>query len=137
MLALVMFLFSIAAVAVVPMEKEGEELCGTWVNPEYYDAWDQKPAKLIINLDLSMFVYSKVTSIDYYVAKYTVENRWLDEEGNIWFKNIIQHPGPLPQFYYLFKISNSGTVLESVWDSNKWTIDLSPSAGTYEIHYRR
>jgi len=109
------------------MVKDSEELYGTWINEEYKGSTPPF-GKYVFNPDGTYEYFRKEPApwekdveileggwiIGNY-GTYTIEDKWTDSDGNVWYKveadelGYEEHPYSL---YYLVKISDSNRVLE-------------------------
>lgn len=87
-----------------------EELYGTWVNTDY-NTVSGVAAKRIFTPDGTWAKYKTVDTEVWESGTFTVTHKWRDHEGNIWYKLIALHPRT-GKYYFLAKVSNSGTTLE-------------------------
>ncbi len=118
-----------------------EEICGTWINTEYYKGiHHSKWQKRIFSPDGTTRFYREVslTSPDF-DGTYTITEKWTDSDKNIWYK--VKTTGKMygDQYvaHYLFRISNSGKTLESVYHPVDYHKELDPKHPTYRILYRK
>ncbi len=122
--------------------KENEELYGTWVNTEYNETHIHLPAKFVYHPDGTLAFYWTETSARKTEGTFNIIEKWIDDEGNIWYKVIrnITHPGKAT-LHTLNKISNSGMILESSFKpSGEFPTILDPNdlrVINYMIHYRQ
>lgn len=114
----------------ITIDEAMEALCGTWVNTEITDRYSQKD---IYHSDGTYSWYREVTDTNPYKGTFTIEEAWTDREGTIWIKAKLSFHG---KPYAIYKISDSGTVLESKWFLNEWPEDIK-SIRFYLIYYRQ
>ena len=111
-------------------------LSHTWVNTDYYP--EMMPQKLVVSLDGLIKYYREAdTPLDTPAlsSKYTINEAWTDREGNIWFKaTSVSMEGTS---YSLDRISNSGTVWESVYSYGELPDDIDVNSPKYRIFYRQ
>ena len=115
-----------------------EVFSGTWINEDYPGGvyYQQK----IINYSDGMWEeYDFITDDEEYVhyGKYTMDDMWVDSNGDIWFKaqwECLLHGS---KYFLLGKISNSGTVWEYVYQVSRYPTEISPIEGHYTIRYRQ
>jgi len=113
-----------------------EDIYGTWVNADYNEKGQM--AIVVINHDGTLLGYDKETSTEYYFKNdFTITDNWHDPEGNLWIKHIWVNNEENESGYALHKLSNSGKVKETIWSQIDYPDEISPIAGTYEIHYRQ
>jgi len=114
-----------------------EECCGTWVNKEY-DAYPGKGAVFILTPDGKYTSYGKESDAQpYETGTLIIKEKWIDSEGNIWYKVTFSPdiwPGTADG---LMKLSNSGKTLEYVWSRGQAPTEIDPSSRTYRIRYRK
>jgi len=112
---------------------------GTWVNTEYSEIGDLFfEQKWIVYPDGKFEFYPRATDTNpsrqgYY---FTITEKWIDSEGVIWYKSILQ--AGVTQ-YQLGKISDSGKTWEfcSGPDTYPTEIDKSFTRYVYFIRYRQ
>ena len=118
-----------------------ERFCGTWANPAY----EHKPgeytpvAKIIINPDGTYLRYQRmdeagVTGAGYY----TVEKRWTDSEGNIYYHITLYLPYSQRTFYLLAKVDRFNMVWENQFSNIDYPTEINPKDWhtTYRVYYR-
>jgi len=124
--------------------QEDEELFGTWINPDY----DEKmtAAKIIYEPDgVSRGFGTANTTMEAWNAKFTITDKWIDDEGIIWYKlfgtdmKVGSHSIPQSDYYYLCKISDSGRVFEFSRSSDDYPPEVNPDNLRYptRIYYRQ
>jgi hypothetical protein len=112
-----------------------EEMVGTWVNTDY-DNMNSKWAKVVIK-QYGMFEgYNEAQATEFWKANISITDRWTDSEGNIFYKTI-HAPIAGEKWYELWKLSNSGTVWELVWDVFEYPTDINPNNSGYLIYYQQ
>jgi len=115
---------------------------GTWVNAKYDGTWFT-PAKIELLPDGRELDYLRISdTTPEWEAKSTDEEKWIDAEGNHWFKGYgIFHDYGTNQneqkWFVLSKINASRTVLESVTSQADYPEELSPIGGQYSIWYKK
>jgi hypothetical protein len=124
-------------------EKEFLELLsGTWINKDYdgsTESHDYYRGKYVIkrdgtydgyanSSDTSRLTFSEIISID---------EIWIDSEGNIWYKQTTKSLVTHRQDYELGKIHSSGNVWELTTLSYEHPNELDPNHGRYRIYYRQ
>jgi hypothetical protein len=113
----------------ISVEEAMKALCHTWTNPGAPGT-----DKDVYNHDGTFqWYYSVDSDIPNYKGTFTIGEAWVDREGNIWI--IAQRRGA-PVENALFKISNSGTVLEIRQFSGDEPLDVERYGFTY-IRYRQ
>ena len=123
--------------------KDDEEFYGTWSNPDYDESMGA--AKFIFEHDGVLRAFATVnTTKEAWNAKFTITDKWIDAEGNIWYKWLrieathaaISVTG---EDYYLSRISDSGRVLEQSHSGYDYPNELNPDSLKYDysILYRQ
>ena len=121
--------------------KANEELYGTWINKSYsghYARDDIHQQKEVIDSN-GYHAFRFVGDIaEYFVGAETITSKWTDSEGNIWYKTYKGvwdwedgKKSEVPHF--LYKLSKSATVRESVYASRD---TYTPSAFPAKIDQR-
>ena len=114
-----------------------EVFSGTWVNTDYSGMlyWRQK---VVFYPDGRWEEYNLITDDQpEHYGPYTIEEMWTDSNGDIWFKFHWQCLVHGSKYFVLGKISNSGTVLEYVYQGSRYPTEISPIEGKYNIRYRQ
>ena len=116
---------------------ENEEIYGTWVNPNY--GWIRFPQKIIIKPGgIYEYCLSK-SDLAGSICTYTLTDKWIDSEGNVWYRWIWQWKGVGETRYELHKISNSGLTWE--WEYinsfDDYPTEIDPKHPEYHIYYRQ
>jgi len=135
------------------MVKDSEELYGIWINEEYKG--NTPPfGKNVFNPDRTWEYFRKGASpwetdieileggwIRSDFGTYTINDKWADSEGNVWYKveKISGDYEKSPYKYYLLmKISDSNRVLEYMKDRVDYREEIDPTdVPHYRIHYRQ
>ena len=131
-IGLISFLLMIAAP--VAVMAESEEICCTWVNPNYTSA--NPPQKEIRNIDGTFANYITLDATDpLRRGTFTIFKKWKDAEGNIWYRIKRQGSGGAVQ-YELAKISANGKTLEVVIRNEDFPSRLNPALGSYRRYTR-
>ena len=115
-----------------------EELFGTWINPDYNTA--TSAAKVVRNPDGNVVSFGTLDSTVVRVrGKFSIEDKWIDSEGNIWYKVITTWSmgGDVTSRYELYKISNSGATMEFVSSRAEYPNELSKKNVSYMIYHRQ
>jgi hypothetical protein len=136
------------------MGKDSEELYGTWINEEYKGITDVFEIN-VFNPDGTMKFFETEANVwepDVEVLEggwipgtyftYTIEDKWTDSDGNVWYKveavygGYEENPG---RFYLLMKISDSNRVLEYMVGRVDYREEIDPTKVpyTYRIYYRQ
>ena len=116
------------------------ELRGTWINTEYDVPLQSEPiAKIVVRREsiYEMFYDTSGTRPNYYGEIIFIEDKWIDSEGNIWFKLRSEYHGVPTQYYELNKLHSSGNVWELQWSSTDYPNEINPNSVTYRIRYRQ
>jgi hypothetical protein len=121
--------------------KDNEELCGTWVNPNYTAGGESHgfDRKIIFKADMTFerFRWLSGKEVSFWTGAYNITDKWADSGGNIWYKIHWKY------FYWenfgLFKISNSGKKCEFVSDPIEYGYpkEVDPKAFSYRVYYRK
>jgi len=131
-----------------------EELHGTWINEEYKGNTPPFEKHVITPDGTMQFFKTEVApwEPDIEVLEggwmpcdshaYTIEDKWVDSDGNDWYKGEAQVGGYekiAPTAYLLMKISDSNRVLEYMVGRIDYHEELDPTAVkyTYRIYYRQ
>jgi len=123
----------------ISMEEAMEALSGTWINEEYVTQM----------IDAKLVFKSNGTIASYYLtnqsnpnasAKLTIEDKWIDSKGNICF-NALMEPRGFNPYFCLFRISDSGKILEYMYSSinypEKIVTEPEEITTNYVIYYRQ
>jgi hypothetical protein len=114
----------------ITIDEAMEALCHTWVNTEYNGKPTQKD---IYHKDGTYGWYQYVTDTDpAYKGTFTIEEAWTDRKEILWIKAKRSFEVP----YVIFKISDSGRVLEMQRFIDGWPEDIK-SIRFYVIYYRQ
>ena len=114
-----------------------EEYYGTWVNTDY-DRTTFRLAKTIHNHDGTLIKYLSTSDTEpYRTATFTIEDKWTDSEGNIWYKILYTITEQIISNFELTKISDNGTTLESVISIIDYPTEIVPNDGINFIYYRQ
>jgi hypothetical protein len=116
------------------LPKSNEEIYGTWINK---DMSIQKRINYYWGYGESYREASSETPT--YRITFTIVEKWIDSEGNVWFKNFTLHTGNLNPVFEILKISNNGTVCESVRNQGDFPSkeELNVNHPYYSIYYRQ
>jgi hypothetical protein len=123
--------------------KANEELFGAWINPDYGQL--DREEKFINRPDGVVLCYNTAARAEeLWSAKCAITHKWVDAEGNIWYKWIMteKRGGSIYstyEYYYLTRISGSGTVLEQSYSGYDYPDELNPESLKYNyfIYYRQ
>ncbi len=114
-----------------------EEYYGTWVNTDY-DRTVHRLGKYIHNRDGTLIKYMSTSDTEpYKTATFTIEDKWTDSEGNIWYKILYTRTEQIISYFELTKISDSGTTLELVFSIIDYPTEIDLNAYGYRIYYRQ
>ena len=137
------------------MVKDSEELYGTWINEEYKAT--VAPFEITVfnpNGTMSMYRTEKAhweTDVEVLEGgwipcdthTYTIEDKWTDSDGNVWYKveaiaGGYEKVSPITA-YLLIKISDSNRVLEFMVGRIVYREEIDPTEVdyTYRIYYRQ
>ncbi len=115
--------------------KEDEELYSSWVEAAAQTGAVRQ--MVVISADGS---YKRYPFTESKTPKETcifeIEDRWTDSEGNV-FYNVVFDKALSSANFRLFKISNSGTVLEEMIDLREFATKIDQKHYEYEIYYRQ
>jgi hypothetical protein len=67
---------------------------------------------------------------------YSIEDKWTDENGNIWYK-IEYVTGAFEILYDLIKISDSNKTMEIMHGRVGYATEIDPESVKYRIYYRQ
>ena len=120
-------------------KKDYRFFSGTWINEEYNSRTFK--AKYIIRRDGTFDVYNRTSDTGIYeYGHYIIVEKWIDSEGNIWFKQHVWagtmvegHPGS----YELDKSSNDGKVWEWIALKGDFPPDIDKNHPQCHIYYRQ
>jgi hypothetical protein len=122
-------------------QQKTEELHGTWMNTEYKEAANPDhnyKQKLIFYAD-GKFENYKIKSEPKadFKAVYKIEEKWTDNDGNIWYKyRLTEKSWDGAYTFYLAKISNSGKDQECQYEFEYYPKKIDPSRLAYRKYYR-
>ncbi len=115
-----------------------EEYYGTWVNTDYDRSTLAIRAKTIHNHDGTIIKYVSTSDTEpYEIGTFTIEDKWTDSEGNIWYKILYTETGQIISKFELSKISDNGTTLELVYSVIDYPTEIVPNDGINFIYYRQ
>ena len=108
-----------------------EIVCGTWINTDYSGTPCQRA---VFHSDETYELFIKVSdTTPVYTWVYTIKEAWTDRNGNIWMKTTSTQYDVPKQIY---KISNSGTVLEIASFAGTWP-EIEEIDSFRVIYYRQ
>jgi hypothetical protein len=119
-----------------------KKLSGTWINT-YYDGFSEShkyySGKYVIKRDGTYDGYanSSDTSRTSFGEIISIDEKWIDSEGNFWYKSTTESLVTHRQNYELGKIHSSGNVWELTTLSYEYPNELDPNHGRYRIYYRQ
>jgi hypothetical protein len=114
--------------------KSNEEIYGTWINE------DMKYQKFIYYYWGYAEKYKEVSNkTPTYKITFTIVEKWTDSEGNVWYKTFNRHNAAMTTVFWITKISNNGTVCESVSNYGEFPSkdELNVDNFDYHIYYRQ
>ncbi len=115
-----------------------EEYYGTWVNTDYDRSILTIRAKIIHNHDGTLIKYMSTSDTEpYETATFTIEDKWTDSEGNIWYKILYTETEQILSNFELTKISDNGTTLELVISIIDYPTEIDLNDSEYRIYYRQ
>jgi hypothetical protein len=116
-----------------------KKLSGTWLNKDYDEPPGSYPnAKYVIKRDGTYDAYADPlgTSRASFGEFISIDENWIDSEGNFWYKaTTVSYPKNL-QYYELGKIHSSGNVWEVINLTFDYPNELDTNHGKYRIYYR-
>ena len=124
--------------------KDDEELYGAWSNLGY-DETDAAHMFLFETDGVLQTYKTANTTKKWWNGKYTITDKWIDDEGNIWYKILITEIKldtiSLPdaeKYYYLGKISDSGRVFEFSYSGYDYPPEVNPDSlkYPYRVYWR-
>ncbi len=115
---------------------------GTWLNEEYEETTEG--SMRIFYPDGKVMHYGKKSDPEpRWECRFTIEEKWTDQEGNICYK-VLSKCGSPPYNESLassirisIKIHPSGDVMESVAYQGTYYQEIRPDDLRYKIHYRQ
>jgi hypothetical protein len=117
-------------------EKALQECWGVWTN-EIYNEIQNKAAKIVYLPDMTWFAYDYDFAIQpRWRGTISIIDKWKDTEGNCWYQITTNQLKMDTIVYELWKISESGMVLESVWNTGFIPKHIDPTFESYTIYYR-
>jgi hypothetical protein len=123
--------------------RDHEEFFGTWINAEYDESF--KNGKMIHTPEGIVHAYDGAADQEEaWNAKFTITDRWVDDEGNVWYKWLLTdcRRGSIKdvsEYCCVSKISDSGRVMEVSRSGNDFQVDLNPDTLKYEylVYYQQ
>ena len=112
--------------------KDDEELYGVWDNMAYDET--DKAAVFNFETDGVLQTYKSVNRTKkWWNGKFTITDKWIDDEGNIWYKILITEIKldtishiDTEKYFYLGKISDSGRVFEFSYSGYDYPPEINP-----------
>jgi hypothetical protein len=125
--------------------KADDPLFGTWINEEYGGISKGTEAqKCVIFSDGRELDYQTMSDADpEWEGRFTIEEKWVDEEGNHWYKTswtANYYPYRKEESWKgfgLMRVNASGTILEGVSAEAGYPEELSVIGGAYGVYYRQ
>jgi hypothetical protein len=117
-----------------------KKLSGTWINKDYDGVPGSYPmAKYVIERDGTYDAYADTsdTSRTSFGEIISIDEKWIDSEGNFWYKATTENLVTNMQYYELGKIHSSGNVWELISLSYDYPNEIDPNHGKYRIYYRQ
>ena len=112
------------------------EYWGVWTN-ERYNLKPNRAAKIIYFPDMTFAAYDcDFANMPRWRGTISIIDKWKDEEGNSWYKITTNQLKIDVIVYELWRISESGTVLEGVWNVGAIPTNINSSFETYTVYYR-
>jgi hypothetical protein len=120
--------------------KDDEEIYGTWVNADY--SVGTSGVRLVIGSDGKFAEYGTETSTrPEWSGTFNLTEKWTDSSGeSIWYKAVFSVDQTQTIYYFLIRISDSGTVIESEFRSITYPTKIDPNdlrSTNYTIRYRQ
>jgi hypothetical protein len=113
---------------------DNEELFGKWYLVDYTDG--TPPQMVILGPGSWNGYYSVDDEEPGWKANNLITHKWTDAKGNIWYKTqwrvIHFHRG-----FSLFKISDSGKILEHIYSEWEYPNEINNSNDNYRIYRRK
>ena len=119
---------------------ENEEIYGTWVNPNYpkSDTKSWFPQKIVIKPGGLYEYYSgRFDLVPGSTSTFTLTAKWIDSEGNVWYKMIWKLKGIGNPRYEIGKINNLGQTWEFINSYYDYPTEIDPNHIEYHIYYRQ
>ena len=120
-----------------------EPLYGTWLNEEYEENTDEGSMRIFYPDGKVMHYVKKSDPEPRWECRFTIEEKWTDQEGNVCYK-VLSKCGSPPynesrarSFRISIKIHPSGDVMESVAYAGTYYQEIRPDDLRYKIHYRQ
>jgi hypothetical protein len=114
----------------VPSDRE--ELFGAWVNDSYDWTESINPAKLLYKPDGTFECFDETDGdTKNWWGSYTIHDKWMDKEGNIWYKITFADYMAGTLHYELVRLSSSGTVFESCYFNVDYPSEIDPDSLRY------
>ena len=133
---LILSLILLSVVLVAGQKSTAEEIHGTWVNPEYNKS--NQWAKVIFKPDGTWELYNHESYVEpSRTGMFTVVDKGPDPEGFINYKITIVIDIMNRTEYHLYKLSNSESTLEDMFDSRDHPTEINSNSALYRIYYRQ
>jgi len=115
---------------------KNEEIYGTWVNPNYTKIWF--PQKITIKPGgIYEYYIGRLDLVPTYKNSYTLTAKWIDSEGNVWYRMIWKWKVTDQARYELDKFSTSGQNWEFIYSFDDYPAAIDPNYANYHIYHRR
>jgi beta-lactamase regulating signal transducer with metallopeptidase domain len=123
--------------------QDQEEFFGTWINSEYDESF--KNGKMIHTPEGVLHAFDGAADQEEaWNAKYTITDKWMDNEGNVWYKWLLTdcRRGAIKDvndYCCVSKISDSGRVMEVSRSGNDYHVVMDPDTLKYEylVYYQQ
>ena len=112
-----------------------EELYGTWTN-EKYGGDELHPQEVVITSETYAEYWHTASNLPPNVSKLWIVDKWRDSDGNIWYKVNTLETKSGYKAQGIFKLSNQGTVMESIIVTLPFGSGYDPSQYPREIDKR-
>jgi len=119
---------------------ENEEIYGTWVNTNYPKSNTKSwfPQKIIIKPGPTYEYYSsRLDLVPGSISTFTLTAKWIDSEGNVWYRMIWKWKGEGNPRYETGKINNLGQTWEFINSYDDYPTEIDLNHPEYHIYYRQ
>ena len=117
-----------------------EEIYGTWINPNYPKSGAKTwfPQKIIIKPGgIYEYYSSKLDLVPGTISTFTLTAKWIDSEGNVWYRMIWKWKDEGNPRYEIGKINNAGQTWEFINSYDNYPTEIDPNHIEYHIYYRQ